>query len=56
MRVAVFSERLAPPFDEGIKNVTYNLLRRLGVEHSVMALTTGGADIPELGVRDIPNV
>lgn len=56
MRVAVFSERLAPPFDEGIKNVAYNLLRRLRQEHAVMGLTTGGADIPELGVRDIPRV
>ncbi len=56
MRVVVFSERLAPPFDEGIKNVTYNLLRRLRQEHVVMGLTTAGADIPELGVQDIPHM
>lgn len=56
MRVAVFSERLAPPFDEGIKNVVYHLLRALRREHAVLALTTQGADIPELGVRDIPKV
>jgi glycosyltransferase involved in cell wall biosynthesis len=54
MRVLFFTERLAPPFDEGIKNVAVNLLRRLVAEHDVLALTTGGADIPDLRVRNAP--
>ena len=54
MRVIFLSERLSPPFDEGIKNVAVNLLRRLREEHEVLALTTGGANISELGVQDLP--
>jgi len=54
VRVLFFSERLSPPFDEGIKNVAVNLLRRLREEHEALALTTGGANIPELGVQDLP--
>ena len=53
MRVLFFTERLAPPFDEGIKNVAVNLLRRLAPAHDLLALTMEGADIPELGVRNL---
>lgn len=55
MRVLVFSERLAPPRDEGIKNLALHLadaLRRAG--HDVLALTSGGADWPEQQVIDLP--
>ena len=54
MRVLFFTERLAPPFDEGIKNVVANLLRRLAAAHDVLALTTEGVDIPDLSVRNVP--
>ncbi len=55
MRVLVFSERLAPPPDEGIKNLALCLaaaLRRAG--HDVLTLTTGGTDWPEQHVTDWP--
>jgi len=55
MRILVFSERLAPPPDEGIKKLALSLaaaLRDLG--HDVLALTTGGADWPEMTVSDVP--
>jgi glycosyltransferase involved in cell wall biosynthesis len=55
MRVLVFGERLAPPADEGIKNLTLNLaagLRDLG--HEVRLLTTGGTTWPEMKVDDLP--
>ncbi len=55
MRILVFSERLAPPPDEGIKKLTLSLaaaLRELG--HDVLTLTTGGADWPEMAVSDVP--
>ncbi|PKO24162.1 MAG: hypothetical protein CVU38_00300 [Chloroflexi bacterium HGW-Chloroflexi-1] len=55
MRVLVFSERLAPPPDEGIKNLALSLaaaLRRKG--HAVLALTTDGADWPEQQVTNQP--
>jgi len=53
MRILFFGERLAPPFDEGIKNVALNLLRQWRQGHEVLALTTEGADLPELGVRNL---
>lgn len=55
MRVLVFSERLAPPADEGIKKLTLSLadaFAQLG--HTVSTLTTGGSDWPEHGVVDVP--
>jgi glycosyltransferase involved in cell wall biosynthesis len=56
VRIVFFSERLAPPFDEGIKNVAANLLRQLRDRHDILALTTAGSDIPELGVRNLPRL
>ena len=53
MRVTVFSERLAPPFDEGIKNVTVNLVQELrNAGHSVQAVTVDG-ESPELSVLNL---
>jgi len=54
MKVVVFSERLGPPPDEGIKNFTLGLaeaLRALG--HDVAVLTAHGRDWPERGVVNI---
>jgi len=53
MRLCVFSERLALPGDEGIKNYAVNLIRALQPRHDVLALTTFGADVPEWGVRNV---
>lgn len=50
MRIAILGERLAPPFDEGIKNITYHLIQELRRQHQVLALTRGGADLPALGL------
>ncbi len=55
MRILVFSERLAPPPDEGIKKLAVSLaaaLRDLG--HDVLTLTTGGANWPDGTVADVP--
>ena len=55
MRILVFSERLAPPPDEGIKKLALSLaaaLRDLG--HDVLSLTTGGTDWPDMAVIDVP--
>ena len=55
MKIAVFSEGLAPPPDEGIKNFSLNLaraLRRLG--NSVLLMTAHGSDWLEMGVTNIP--
>jgi glycosyltransferase involved in cell wall biosynthesis len=54
MRICVLSERMAPPFDEGIKNYALHLARALRAEHDVLALTTLGRSAPELGVRNVP--
>jgi len=56
MRVLFFTERLAPPLDEGIKNVAANLLRRLNDSHDTLALTMEGEDIPDLAVRNVPKL
>jgi len=57
VKVLVFSERLAPPFDEGIKNVSINLFRELrNAGHSVHALTVGGAASPELPLASLAGV
>jgi glycosyltransferase involved in cell wall biosynthesis len=53
MRLCVFSERLALPGDEGIRNYVVNLIRALTRRHEVLALTTFGADVPEWGVRNV---
>jgi glycosyltransferase involved in cell wall biosynthesis len=54
VRIIAFSERLAPPADEGIKALALGLadgLRALG--HEVTTLTSGGVDWPERRVRNI---
>lgn len=52
-RICVFSERLAPPFDEGIKNVALAVIRELSRDHSLLSLTTFGEDVPESGIRNL---
>ena len=54
MRICVLSERMAPPFDEGIKNYALHLAQGLRAEHDVLALTALGRSAPELGVRNVP--
>ena len=54
MRVCVFSERIKPPFDEGIKNYAVQLIRELGRQHQVLALTAFGQGVPSLGIRNVP--
>ena len=53
MRVVVFSERLRAPYDEGIKNFAVNLIGALRAEHEVLALTSGGANDTEHGIKNI---
>jgi len=53
LRICVFSERLSPPFDEGIKNLALAVIRELSHRHSVLALTAFGQDVPEYGIRNI---
>ena len=47
-RICVFSERLATPFDEGIKNVALAVIRELSCDHSLLPLTTFGEDVPKV--------
>ena len=53
MRICVLSERMAPPFDEGIKNYALHLAQGLGAHHDVLTLTTLGRSAPEFGVRNV---
>ncbi len=54
MRILVFSERLVPPPDEGIKKLTLNLAAALrGLGHDVLTLTTGGIDWPAMAVANV---
>ena len=53
MRVCLFSERLRCPYDEGIKNVTVNLIRAVSRENEVLALTSEGEENAEVGIHDI---
>jgi glycosyltransferase involved in cell wall biosynthesis len=55
MRIVVFSERLQPPFDEGIKNYAFHLARELSKLHQVMLLTAFGASLPDLGIENLPS-
>ncbi len=55
MRIAVFAERLQPPWDEGIKNTAVHIIRALRQAHEVLALTAFGQDRPELGLRNVPS-
>lgn len=52
-RICVFSERLAPPFDEGIKNVALEVIRELFLDYTLLSLTTFGEDVPEYGIRNL---
>jgi len=54
VRILVFSERLAPPPDEGIKKLALSLAAALrGLGHEVLTLTAGGTDWPELAVTNV---
>jgi len=53
VRIAVFSERLRAPYDEGIKNVATHLMEALAAEHEVLALTSQGVDDARLGLRNV---
>jgi glycosyltransferase involved in cell wall biosynthesis len=53
LRILVFSERLFPPYDEGIKSLTVQLARALAVRHDVLTLTTAGADDVQEGIRSV---
>jgi glycosyltransferase involved in cell wall biosynthesis len=54
MRICVFSERLALPFDEGIKNYALNLARELAQDHDVLTLTAYGESLPAFAVENLP--
>jgi hypothetical protein len=55
MRVALLSERMSPPYDEGIKNVAVHLLQGMqSLGHTTLALTTGGEDDARLHLRNVP--
>jgi glycosyltransferase involved in cell wall biosynthesis len=54
VRILVFSERLSPPPDEGIKKLALSLATALrDLDHDVLILTTGGADWPEMAVTNV---
>jgi glycosyltransferase involved in cell wall biosynthesis len=54
VRILVFSERLAPPPDEGIKKLALSLAAALrGLGHDVLTLTAGGAGWPEMAVANV---
>jgi glycosyltransferase involved in cell wall biosynthesis len=52
-RAIVFSELLAPPFDEGFKNLALAMIREMGRDREVLGLTNFGADVPEYGIRKV---
>ena len=52
-RAIVFSELLAPPFDEGFKNLALALICELKRDSDVLGLTNFGADVPEHGIRKV---
>ncbi len=53
MRIAVFSERLRAPYDEGIKKLTVHLSHALSAENELLVLTSDGRDDPRYGVHNI---
>lgn len=53
MRLSLFSERLRAPYDEGIKNVAVHLIGALAVAHDVLALTSGGLEDAEYGIKNV---
>ena len=52
MRIVLFSERLRAPYDEGIKSIVVHLSRALVTEHEVLALTSGGLEDAEYGIKN----
>jgi glycosyltransferase involved in cell wall biosynthesis len=54
MRICLFAERLAPPFDEGIKNYTLHLARALAAEHELLTLTAFGQAQDDPPIHDVP--
>ena len=54
MRIIAFSERLSPPFDEGIKSFALQLIQAMRVEHDVLALTSDVTAPQEHGIVGIP--
>lgn len=53
MRIVIFSERLQPPFDEGIKHTAWQLIRSLREEHRVLALTAFSRGWPDEGIEPV---
>ena len=53
MRVCLFSEGLAPPFDEGIKNVAVSLASSLAAGHECLILTKGGQDSEAPKIKNV---
>ncbi len=53
MRICLLTERLAPPFDEGFKNVVLRLGEGMARQHEVLTLTCDGQDVPSRGIRNI---
>ncbi|NOZ05811.1 MAG: glycosyltransferase family 4 protein [Chloroflexi bacterium] len=53
MKIVVFSERLEPPFDEGIKNTAWHLIRALRAGHEVAGLTTFAQGWPPDGIEPV---
>lgn len=53
MKICMISERLRPPYDEGIKNVFVNLVSALAKEHEVLAVTCGGHEDKNLGIYNV---
>ena len=51
MRIALFTEYLAPRYDEGYKNFTYNLFREAPAKHKVVRLGSGDPDVLDVQVR-----
>ena len=48
----MLSERLSPPYDEGIKSVTVHLIRALSARHDVMGITAGGQPDATLRIQN----
>jgi glycosyltransferase involved in cell wall biosynthesis len=53
LRLVVFSERLSPPYDEGIKNLAVHLSHALSAEHELLVLTSDGHDDAQYGIQNI---
>jgi glycosyltransferase involved in cell wall biosynthesis len=55
VRVILLSERVSPPYDEGIKNVAVHLLQGMQSRgHITLALTTAGEDDAGLQLHNVP--